>query len=113
MFYDKFIELCEKSHISPSKAAAEIGFDRSSVTKWKNGGFTPRQEILVKTAEYFKVTVDYLIGNDTAESREDAIKFALFGGDAKYISDEAYEDVKRFAQFVAEKERRKSKDVKK
>lgn len=38
---------------------------------------------------------------------EDDIKFALFGGDAETISDEAFEDVKRFAQIVAEKERRK------
>ena len=33
---------------------------------------------------------------------DDDIKFALFGGE-KGISDEAYEDVKRFAAFIKDK----------
>ena len=35
--------------------------------------------------------------------READIKFALFGGDASEITDEMYEDVKRYAQFIKEK----------
>lgn len=64
MFYDKYEFLCRAKGISLSKAADEIGFDRSSITKWKNKGFTPRQELLVKIADYFSVTVDYLLLNE-------------------------------------------------
>ena len=62
MFYDKYVFLCQSKGVSLSKAADEIGFDRSSITKWKNKGFTPRQELLVKIADYFGVTIDYLLG---------------------------------------------------
>ena len=37
--------------------------------------------------------------------RDEDIKFALFGGDAE-ITDEQFEEVKRFAQFVKMREER-------
>lgn len=62
MFYDVFLLLCHEQNISPSKAAQEIGFNKASVTNWKNNGYTPREEILNKIATYFDVSVDYLLG---------------------------------------------------
>ncbi len=107
MFYDKYVSLCNARRISLSKAAEDIGFDRSSITKWKNKGFTPRQELLLKIADYFDVSVDYLLGNDAATSasgkvNDEDIKFALFGNDGE-ITDEMYDEVKRFAEYVKAK----------
>ena len=106
MFFDRYSELCKKVGKTPTGVALELNVSRATVNYWKNGN-VPKQEILTKIADYFKVTVDYLLGSETAVSPDDIIKFALFGGDAEHISDEAFEDVKRFAQIVAEKERRK------
>lgn len=64
MFYNKFVQLCQENGISPSKAATLIGFNRSSVSMWKAQGYTPRREILVKIANYFNVSVDYLLGEE-------------------------------------------------
>lgn len=64
MFYDKFADLCDKKGITPNKAAAEIGFDRTSVSKWKKKGFTPHNKTLVKISQYFGVSVDYLSDNE-------------------------------------------------
>lgn len=63
MFYDKFVEMCKENDVSPSQVAIKCGFNKSSVTNWKKNGYTPRQEILLKIAEYFNVSVDYLLGN--------------------------------------------------
>lgn len=63
MFYDIYIDLCKERGISPSKAAEEIGINKASVTSWKKKGYTPRAEILQRIADYFGVTVDYLLGN--------------------------------------------------
>lgn len=106
MFFDRYSELCKKMGKTPTGVALELNVSRATVNYWKNGN-VPKQEILTKIADYFKVTVDYLLGSETTVSPDDIIKFALFGGDAEHISDEAFEDVKRFAQIVAEKERRK------
>lgn len=64
MFYSVFVELCKKRGVKPSAAAAAIGFNRSSITNWKNNGYTPRRDLLVKVAQYFNVSVDYLLGNE-------------------------------------------------
>lgn len=61
MFYDQFAELCKEKNISPSIVAETVGLNRSSVTFWKRGS-TPKGETLRKLANYFAVSVDYLLG---------------------------------------------------
>ena len=60
MFYDKYIRLCAEKGISPSAAAVEIGLRKSNVTYWKNGRNNPTDATLLKIADYFGVTVEYL-----------------------------------------------------
>ena len=75
MFYDTFLNLCNQKGISPSAALLEMGFQKSVGTRWKNG-MIPRDANLRKVADYFSVSVDYLLGNEkkpldsTAESDE-------------------------------------------
>lgn len=63
MFYDLFCELCRKKGVSPTRATIEIGLSRTIGTKWKTTGATPQGETLSKIADYFGVSVDYLLGN--------------------------------------------------
>lgn len=104
MFYDKFIELCERKGIKPSRVAIEAGFDKSSVSSWKknwNDGkeVIPSTEILSKIANFFNVSTDYLLNKETQpESISDEdVMFALFGGK---VSDKKFEEVKRFAAYI-------------
>lgn len=64
MFYDVYCKLCEKNGISPTRAALEIGLSRATPTTWKKTGNTPQAAQLQKIAEYFGVSVDYLLGNE-------------------------------------------------
>lgn len=68
MFYDVFLNLCNKANIKPSKAAEECGINRSNVSLWKSKGYTPRGDALQALADYFGVSVDYLLGNESAPS---------------------------------------------
>lgn len=105
MFYDKFHSLCQAKGVSKTKVAADIGFDRSNITKWKTKGFAPRGELLKKIAEYFGVSVDFLLGTEEAHTRtvsEEDIKFALFGENSE-VTDKMYEEIKEFARFVKSK----------
>ena len=36
MFYDRYVALCQKHGVSPSRAALDAGLSKSTVTKWKN-----------------------------------------------------------------------------
>ena len=60
MFWNKFIELCEMNNIKPNPLGKELGVSSASLTKWKNGAI-PGAETLVKIADRFDVSVDYLL----------------------------------------------------
>lgn len=63
MFKDRFIQLCNKSGDSPSKVCERVGITRSSYSAWTDES-VPRKATLMRIADYFGVTVDYLLGND-------------------------------------------------
>ena len=113
MFYDVFCALCAKKGLTPSGAASKIGFNRASVTVWKNNGTAPKQELLVKIADYFQVSTDYLLGLEQEktpaetsgrEISDEELKFALWG-DCADVSDEDLADVLRYAEFVRERKK--------
>lgn len=60
MFYTNFVKLCNRKGIAPTAAAVEMGFQRSVATRWSKG-VEPRRATLEKVADYFGVTVDYLL----------------------------------------------------
>lgn len=109
-FYDNYLRLCAEHGETPSGAAAAIGLSNAAATGWKKGKI-PSDLTLSKLAEHFGVSVADL----TAEKEEqrgtntvtDAdLKFALFGGDGE-ITDAMFEEVKRFAAFVKQREQEK------
>lgn len=108
MFYDLFCALCERKGVSPTRAALEIGLSKSTPTTWKKKGTTPQAVQLKKIADYFGVTVDYLVGtkeNNPAQRGEvsdDDIKFALFGDGP--VTDAQFEEVKQFVRFIKERD---------
>lgn len=63
MFYDKYRQLCGAVGKSPSAAAVEMGISKGTVSTWKNRGRTPQTAQLKKIADYFGVSIDYLLGN--------------------------------------------------
>lgn len=69
MFWKNFIFLCKNKNESPSAACSALGFSATMATKWKNGS-VPRETTLIKIAEYFGVTVDYLLGKEDTRPAE-------------------------------------------
>ncbi|MBS5166362.1 MAG: helix-turn-helix transcriptional regulator [Butyricicoccus pullicaecorum] len=67
MFYDVYCALCAQKGLSPSGAATKIGFNRASVTMWKNTGKPPKPELLDKIAAFFNVTTDFLLEKEQKE----------------------------------------------
>ena len=66
MFFDVFSSLCASKEKTPNGVAKELGFASSSVTQWKHGS-TPRPSALQKIADYFGVSVHYLLGAEQKE----------------------------------------------
>lgn len=67
MFYDIFKKLCEDNGITPTKASREIGISKGSVSYWKKRYMSgkdakPDSYTADKIADYFGVSIDYLLG---------------------------------------------------
>lgn len=58
-------KLREEKGISQSELAKNLGVVRSTICFYEKGQHAPTPEMLIKLADYFNVTVDYLIGHDT------------------------------------------------
>lgn len=68
MFFDRYIFLCEKAGKKPYTVAREIGLGGSNVAQWKKGS-TPRPVVLQRIADYFGVSVGYLL---TGEAQKES-----------------------------------------
>ena len=64
MFFTRYENLCKSQKKTTTGVAAELGIAKSTVAYWRaNNTVIPKQDVLLKIADYFKVSVDYLLGN--------------------------------------------------
>ncbi len=76
MFFDNYCKLCKDKGLSPTGAGVEMGLSRGTVSAWRNKERLPQASQLQKIAEYFDVTVDYLLVNTKTGEREQAPEIA-------------------------------------
>lgn len=68
--YEVFEQLLQKNGVTPYKVAKEAGVTQTALSNWKSGRSTPTTKTLQKIADYFGVTIDYLMnGEDDAEKK--------------------------------------------
>ena len=78
--YEIFEQLLQKKGISAYKVAKEAGVTQTALSNWKSGRNTPSTTTLQKIADYFGVTIDYLMTGEDKES-----------GDKYYLNEETAE----------------------
>lgn len=108
--YDRIERLLSDNNMKQADLAKATGISTGLISQWKNRSQQPSAKKLQAIADCFGVSVDYLLGKEErasagADISDDDIKFALFHG-ADGVTDEMYEEVKRFAQFIKEREER-------
>lgn len=100
--YERIAKLCSQKGITPGKLCADTGLSRGLLSDLKNGRTKSLSSKNVRIiAEYFGVGAGWLMGEEAAPRpvTDADIKFALFGGDGE-ITDEMYEEVKKFAAYI-------------
>lgn len=66
MFWDNLVKICKEVNTTPTAVVNALGISGGSITKWKQGS-VPRDTTLLKIADYFGVTVEYLLGKEEKE----------------------------------------------
>lgn len=68
VFYDRFEELCRAKGVKPQRACIEMGLSRSIAAKWKNTGTKPSADVLPKIADYFNVSIEFLLSGEQTQT---------------------------------------------
>lgn len=61
IFWERFFELCKSVNKKPNTVCNDLGFSSATATHWKNGTI-PKGDALLILSDYFKCSVDYLLG---------------------------------------------------
>ena len=100
--------------MSQQIVADYLEITRQAYSNYENGNRAPDNETLLKLAEFFEVTVDYLLrGEEKTPTQEGErqisdsdMMFALWG-DSDEMDQADLDDVKRYADYVRERKRKK------
>ncbi|NLI59583.1 MAG: helix-turn-helix transcriptional regulator [Clostridium sp.] len=72
MLSEKLKELRKEKGVTQNEVAKLLGVDRSTYGKYETGDSTPDADKLMWLAEYFNVSVDYLLGRSNFRLPSDA-----------------------------------------
>ena len=64
MLHHRFRECREKSGLTAAELGKRIGVSQAAVTQWETGKKFPSSETLCKLADFYGVSVDYLLGRE-------------------------------------------------
>lgn len=110
MFWEVFVKLCANNGEKPTALVTKLGFSKGNVSYWKSG-HVPQAVALHKIAEYFGVSVEYLLGKEEKEAKkenpsvEEEFKIALFGG-KENVSEEKWDQIMSYAKFLIEQDKK-------
>ena len=92
MYYQNFEELCRQNSVTASKVARGTGISTSTLTSWKQGKYTPKTDKLKLIADYFGVTLEYLMRKEELEwnPKEQSIGFSMFISEEESILIDKY-----------------------
>lgn len=68
--YDTFAKLLKEKNLKPIDVSKATGISPATLSDWKTGKSKPKQDKLIKIADYFGVTVDYLMTGKDASPAE-------------------------------------------
>ena len=63
MFGERLKKLRKSVGVSQQELASILGLTKACISQYENNTRTPSIEVLVEIANYFEVSVDYLLGN--------------------------------------------------
>ena len=108
-------QLRNEKNINQDVLAKLLGLEIAGISKLETGRVPLKDEYIVKLAEYFGVSTDYLLGKSDIRNPEntdlDKLQIGLSTKDYSNISDEQLKQIEDFAKFVL-KDNKKDKEDK-
>ena len=103
---DRIRELANKKGMSLPALEAELGFGNGTIVKWDKA--SPNSEKLTKVADYFHVSVDYLLGREdyvcSSSSDDPDENYTILSRNAKKLSPEQRAKLLDMAKIMFQEE---------
>ena len=96
---NKILDLLKQNKKKQKDLTDFLGVSHNVFTEWKAGRNYSYKRHLPKIAEFFGVSVDYLLGKETPNA-ENNFTYALYNELTHNLSDEQLEQLKQFADFL-------------
>ncbi|MBR4418768.1 MAG: helix-turn-helix transcriptional regulator [Clostridia bacterium] len=68
---ERILELAKNNNMTANKLLVECKLPSNSISYWKQGIKKPGIDALIKIADYFNVSIDYLVGRETPTTNEE------------------------------------------
>ena len=114
---NRILALMQAQGITAHKLEVTLGLANASIASWKNGKVRPSLDAITKIANYFNVSIDYLVGktDNPAPSTSDGspvavpdkygdVLVALNEGD-KDLTQDDIDQIVRFIKFTREQKK--------
>ncbi len=75
---ERLIELFDADPRNDTAIAEQFGVSKQAVSAWRNGTRSPKKTVLIEIANYYKVSIEWLMGFDVPK-RPAIIDMQLFG----------------------------------
>lgn len=105
-FSERLKDLRKQAELTQVDVAEKLGISQPAYASWERGVKKPTQDNLVKIAQIFNVSVDYLVGNSDEKTDElDNIEL-LFRMNSKGLTEEEKEIFKKeLIEFMEERKK--------
>jgi len=110
LFGEKIRAARKSAGLTQRALAQQLGVANTSVSNWEKDLSRPDADMVRLLCQVLSVQPNYFYGSENAPTNsgrgavsDEDIKFALFGGDGE-ITDAMYEEVKKFAAFLKQRE---------
>ncbi|BDH62350.1 transcriptional regulator [Lysinibacillus sp. PLM2] len=90
--------LCKQRSISVKILEERLDFPNNTIYQWKTR--TPGTDKLEKVADYFNVSMDYLLGRTDVKEIPDSVDTIAAHHDGEDWTDEELQEIERFKEFV-------------
>lgn len=103
---EKVKHLCETHELTFAALERRLDFGNGTIRKWDNA--TPSGDKLAKVADFFNVSVDYLLGRETEDSKtiidDPDENFTILSRNAKKLSPEDRKQLLDIARVMFKEE---------
>ena len=112
MFWERFYHLCEANNKKPTPVGKEIGVSSGIISTWKKEGYCPSGEMLIKIANYFNCSIDYLVGRSdsiTIQKSELSSEELLFIEKLRALPEDSQDEILHMINYKYEQYQKKRK----